>query len=263
MSQTLNVQGPQTIISKKFSVKHSFRAGAVIWVKDRKSGGDYYVVLKSHSRPAKGIQLPGGRVEKLENAADAVVREVKEETGLDTRILCPLGLIYINNPAKNYSRLETYYIVRPTKPLDINKRWRHIDKDRSKQRMEIWSVPINFDTRYLTPGQDLAVDMFVSWLAEHSKPVNSNLPKIIGGEQAQSIEAKMIIGGEFKSIIQSNFTNPEFGSENNADQNNNTGNNNPGRRRYYPKNNGVNKPYFNRKKGPNQYPYKKKYDENR
>jgi 8-oxo-dGTP pyrophosphatase MutT (NUDIX family) len=159
----------QTIVARKFLLKHSFRAGAVIWVKDRKTNKDYYVVLRSHTRPAKGVQLPGGRVEKLENVANTVVREVKEETGLDTTILCPLGIIYINNPTKNYSRLETYYIVRPSKPLDIKARWKHIDKDRFKQKMEVWLKPVEDDASFLSSGQDLAVKMFRQWLNEHAE----------------------------------------------------------------------------------------------
>lgn len=169
MSEIKDIENTQTIVARKFLLKHSFRAGAIIWVKDKKTNKDYFVVLKSHSRPSKGVQLPGGRVEKLENVANTVVREVKEETGLSTSILCPLGTIYINNPTKNYSRLETYYIVRPTKPLDIKSRWRHTDKDRFKQKMEVWMMPVEGDISILSSGQDMAVKMFRQWLNEHAQ----------------------------------------------------------------------------------------------
>lgn len=159
----------QTILAKKFSLRHSFRAGAIVWTKDRQTNKDYYLVFKSYTRPARGTQLPGGRVEKLENIADTVVREVKEETGLDTRILCPLGFIYLNNPGKDYSRVEIYYIVRPNLPLDIHKKWQHIDRDKSAQHLECWFVPVDRMPQFLAPGQDQAVDMFRQWLKEHAK----------------------------------------------------------------------------------------------
>lgn len=170
MQDELDSNSTQTLVAKKFSLKHSFRAGAIVWVKDKRKNEDYYVVLKSHSRPARGIQLPGGRVEKLENVAEAVVREVYEETGIQTRILCPLGLVYLDNPVKSYSRVEIYYIVRPISLLNADWRWKHIDHDRSHQQLECWCVSTKEPLDYLAPGQDLAVDMFLQWLGEHKKP---------------------------------------------------------------------------------------------
>jgi 8-oxo-dGTP pyrophosphatase MutT (NUDIX family) len=170
----------QTIVAKKFSLKHSFRAGAIVWVKDRKTNKDYYAVFKSHSRPTRGVQLPGGRVEKLENVADTVVREVEEEIGLKTKILCPLGFIYLNNPSKDYSRVEIYYIVRPINSVDIHSRWQHIDKDKSQQNLECWFVHADKPPMFLASGQDMAVGMFQQWLKEHAR---TNLNHISAQEQ--------------------------------------------------------------------------------
>src|SRR6056297_2254413 len=79
-------------IYRRFNLKHVFRAGAIIWLKSGQQ--DYYNVFRSLSRPNRGIQLPGGRIERYENPAQGVVREVKEETGIETKIVCPLGYIF-------------------------------------------------------------------------------------------------------------------------------------------------------------------------
>lgn len=153
--------------SRQFSLRHFFRAGAVVWCKHR--GKDYYVVFKSLSRPTRGIQLPGGRVERDENIAEAIVREVQEETGLQTRIICPLGLIYFENPGDNYSNLQVYYIVRSIFPVDVFKKWHHTDTDVSKQEIECWCVPVDKPADYLAIGQGQVVDMFKKWLVDHKK----------------------------------------------------------------------------------------------
>ena len=153
--------------NKQFALRHVFRAGAIIWTKHR--GKDYYVVFRSLTRPNRGIQLPGGRIERNENFAETIIREVKEETGLETRIICPLGFIYFENPADNYSNMQFYYIVRPTNALDVFSKWKFIDKDMTKQELEIWSVPMDKDPPFLAAGQDQVVKMFKKWLKDHKK----------------------------------------------------------------------------------------------
>jgi ADP-ribose pyrophosphatase YjhB (NUDIX family) len=53
---------------------------AVIWV----DGG--IVVHKSRHRGEERMSLPGGRVKERETAEAALVREVREETGLDIAV---------------------------------------------------------------------------------------------------------------------------------------------------------------------------------
>jgi len=165
-SQSRPVKGKS--ISKKFRLKNVFRGGAVIWSKYQ--GKDYYVVFSSKSRPNRGIQLPGGRIERNENPAEAVIREVKEETGIETRIICPLGLIHFDNEDDNYSSLQIYYLVRPVFPATINKKWKFIDKDHTKQELECWYEPIEKSPDFLAAGQDQVIEMFKQWLSEHKKP---------------------------------------------------------------------------------------------
>jgi 8-oxo-dGTP pyrophosphatase MutT (NUDIX family) len=156
-----------TSLSRKFSLRHVFRVGAIVWCKYR--GQDYYVVLKSFTRPNRGTQIPGGRIERDENPATSVIREVQEETGVDTRIICPLGLIFFENPEDNYSNLQLYYIVRPLYPIDVFKKWRVTDQDQTQQELECWCVSTQYPTDYLAVGQGQVVDMFKDWLEEHKK----------------------------------------------------------------------------------------------
>lgn len=170
MSESENISLPQATASsivRKFSLRHVFRVGAVIWCKHR--GQDYYIVMKSFTRPNRGTQIPGGRIERDENPATAVIREVFEETGIETRIICPLGLIFFENPEDNYSNLQLYYIVRPLYPIDVFKKWRVIDKDQTKQELECWCMSTQQATEYLAVGQGQVVDMFKQWLQEHKK----------------------------------------------------------------------------------------------
>jgi 8-oxo-dGTP diphosphatase len=51
------------------------------------------VVIRRGNEPYKGkLALPGGFVEKDETVEQAVVRETKEETGLDTKIVRLIGV---------------------------------------------------------------------------------------------------------------------------------------------------------------------------
>ncbi|MFA6391252.1 MAG: NUDIX hydrolase [Patescibacteria group bacterium] len=56
-------------------------------------------VLLSHRRDLDLWNLPGGKVEANESPWDAVIREIKEETGLDTRIIHLSGVY--SKPDKN------------------------------------------------------------------------------------------------------------------------------------------------------------------
>jgi ADP-ribose pyrophosphatase YjhB (NUDIX family) len=66
-------------------------AGAVV----RDGEGRLLLVLRANE-PSRGLwSVPGGRIEAGETAAEAAVREVREETGLDVavgEVLCRVGL---------------------------------------------------------------------------------------------------------------------------------------------------------------------------
>lgn len=158
---------------KRYSLRHVFRAGAIVWVK--RGGRDYYQVFKSFTRPNRGIQIPGGRIERYENIAQTVTREIEEETGLKTKIVCPLGFAYFEDPDRDSSNLQIYYIVRPIQRVDVTKRWTYIDKDKTRQKLECWWVDVEDDTSFLSVGHDKIVHLFRDWLEAH-KPAE-NHPK--------------------------------------------------------------------------------------
>ena len=116
------------------------------------------------------MQLPGGRIEKFENPSDTIVREVFEETGLETRIICPLGMMMLENQVDNYSNMQIYYILKPIYPININEKWRFTDHDHTKQELECWFVPVDKDPAFLAAGQHNTVLMFRDWLHDHQKP---------------------------------------------------------------------------------------------
>lgn len=154
-------------VCRRFNIKHIFRSGAIVWIKN--NGKDYYLVFKSISRPARGMQLPGGRIEKYENPSDTIIREVQEETGLETRIICPLGFMLVENVKDQYSNLQLYYILKPVYPINVNERWRYTDRDNTKQELECWFVSIDKDPSFLAGGQDKIVHQFHDWLNEHKR----------------------------------------------------------------------------------------------
>ena len=169
LGKYLNNRSANTVYWKQFSLKHVFRSGAIVWYKSK--GKDYYVVFKSLSRPSRGIQIPGGRVKKFENIGQTVVREVYEEIGLHCKVVCPLGFTFYENKESGYSNLQTFFLVKPIKDVDVEKKWKHIDKDLTRQELECWFVSVNSRESFLPFDQAEIVRMFRKWLKDHKKPL--------------------------------------------------------------------------------------------
>jgi 8-oxo-dGTP diphosphatase len=62
------------------------------------AAGRLLLIRRAHD-PGRGLwSLPGGRVETGESSAQAVEREVREETGLDVRAGAPVGSVRLPGP---------------------------------------------------------------------------------------------------------------------------------------------------------------------
>jgi 8-oxo-dGTP diphosphatase len=75
------------------------------------------LLIKRNTIPFKGYwALPGGRMDPGENIEQTVVREVKEETGLDVTIVHKVGE-YVEKGVKDdieYEYYPTCFVVKPT-----------------------------------------------------------------------------------------------------------------------------------------------------
>eukprot|EP00056_Hartaetosiga_gracilis_P000705 m.40045 g.40045 ORF g.40045 m.40045 type:complete len:365 (-) comp10314_c0_seq1:87-1181(-) len=81
----------------------------------------HLLAIKEKNAITKGYKLPGGRVDPGEDLSEAVVREVFEETGIQTRFHSVLGLRHINSFFnKNVSDIYTICRLVP-ETFDIEK----------------------------------------------------------------------------------------------------------------------------------------------
>ena len=74
------------------------------------------LLIKRNTRPFVGYwALPGGRMDPGETVEQTIVREVKEETGLDVEIVCKVGE-YVEKGVKDdveYEYYPTCFVVKP------------------------------------------------------------------------------------------------------------------------------------------------------
>ncbi|MDF2819757.1 MAG: hydrolase [Clostridiales bacterium] len=65
-------------------------------------------------------KLPGGGVEKSETNEDAFLREIKEETGFDCKILYYLGVVEEHKNKNNFMQLSSCYVAKVIgQPRDV------------------------------------------------------------------------------------------------------------------------------------------------
>lgn len=80
------------------------------------------LVVRRGRPPRMGLwSLPGGRVERGETDAEAVVREVLEETGLDVTVVRLLGTVEIPAADGDIHVVRDYecVVADPTRPADV------------------------------------------------------------------------------------------------------------------------------------------------
>ncbi|PWU23492.1 NUDIX hydrolase [Candidatus Cerribacteria bacterium 'Amazon FNV 2010 28 9'] len=106
----LRIYNFQTIRSiENMENKNETSAGGVVF---RKKGKNYEVLISKHSGYHKWV-LPKGLVEQGETHEQTAVREVKEEVGVEARIIKPLGepesYIYTLNGVRIFKKV--YYFL--------------------------------------------------------------------------------------------------------------------------------------------------------
>ncbi|MDQ3704891.1 MAG: NUDIX hydrolase [Chloroflexota bacterium] len=93
---------PNTVAFSEFS------AGGVVY----RRVGDTYEVVAVHRNRHTDWSLPKGHIEKGETQEQAALREVKEETGLDARIVDALGeVVYFYRRPKGLTRKVVYHFL--------------------------------------------------------------------------------------------------------------------------------------------------------
>jgi 8-oxo-dGTP diphosphatase len=81
--------------------------GAVI----HDASGRLLLIRRAHD-PGRGLwSLPGGRVEAGESLAQAVEREVREETGLDVTAAAPVGSVLLPGPGVTFDVVDLACIL--------------------------------------------------------------------------------------------------------------------------------------------------------
>ena len=70
------------------------------------AAGRILLIRRGHE-PGRGLwSLPGGRVEAGESLAQAVEREVREETGLDVTAAAPVGSVHLPGPGVTFDVVD-------------------------------------------------------------------------------------------------------------------------------------------------------------
>lgn len=83
--------------------------------------GKYLLMRRSEENSSSGKwTFPGGRVEEDESTEDAVKREIKEETGLDTEVVRE-GDHFINEGELGFWRVHPFLLSSESKEVEIGR----------------------------------------------------------------------------------------------------------------------------------------------
>ena len=102
----------------------SIRPRVAAYVVRRLGDGIELLVFDLEGLPKMGTQVPAGGIRSTESRKEAALREVKEETGLDTvRVVTELGIVESPHPASGRTRQTSYWVLEAAEELPA--RWRH------------------------------------------------------------------------------------------------------------------------------------------
>lgn len=92
--------------------------GVVLWKRDN----DIFICLVK--RRNKGVWiLPRGRIEENEYMEETVIREIKEETGIEAKIIKKIGVInysfYSSKDKVTYDKIVHFYLLKLDKQQDF------------------------------------------------------------------------------------------------------------------------------------------------
>ncbi len=101
------------------------RPRVAAYVIRRLGDGVELLVFDHEGIPEAGTQVPAGGIRPTESRKEAVLREVKEETGLvAVRVVTELGIIESPHPASGQSRQTSYWVLEAAEELPSE--WRHV-----------------------------------------------------------------------------------------------------------------------------------------
>jgi len=108
----------ENVENKKNTKKVVSAGGVVLWKHDN----DIFICIVK--RRNKGVWiLPRGRIEKNEHMEETVIREIKEETGIEATIIKKIGIIsysfYSSKDKVTYNKVVHFYLLRLDKQEDF------------------------------------------------------------------------------------------------------------------------------------------------
>ena len=108
----------ENVENKETSKKVVSAGGVVLWKHDN----DIFICIVK--RRNKGVWiLPRGRIEKNEHMEETVIREIKEETGIEAKIIKKIGIIsysfYSSKDKVTYNKVVHFYLLRLDKQEDF------------------------------------------------------------------------------------------------------------------------------------------------
>jgi 8-oxo-dGTP diphosphatase len=129
------------------SPKRSYPERPMVGVGVLIRSGNRYLLVRRAAEPDRGLwSVPGGLVEVGEKAADAAVREVLEETGLDVKIVKTIGVV--DKIVKDdVGRIKYHFVIIDYMAQPVGGELHHGD-DAVDAR---WVEPGQFDEYELSP----------------------------------------------------------------------------------------------------------------